>query len=129
MARRYIGDAVIEIWLDEGYKGEPSRFYYMGRVTGCGKTWRFSGLASASFGFGPGIAADSPEAYDRMAASAAEFGSNYTTDNRLKDEPLDGFPSGEVSDAIAQAIVPARGDDRGRLEVSRSRHSPARLVS
>jgi len=75
MARRYIGDAVIEIFYRD--RGD-----YAGRVTAHKKTWHFEDLYAAAIGFGPGIAYDSPAAYDEMAQSAVSFGSYYTIDNR-----------------------------------------------
>lgn len=110
MARRYIGDAVIEIkYRDTGD--------YAGTVSAGGHTWRFADLNAPKAGLGAGVAYDSPEAYDVMAASAVSFGSYYTTHNR-GDAP-EWAPSAEVADAIDEAVSGVM-DDKGRYEVQRT---------
>ena len=129
--KRYIGDAIITI----GYVGYTSRGdEYAGtiRVPGAGPegVWKFTDLYAAPAGFGPGVAYDSPQAIDRMAASAAGFGAYYTSGNRpsaAAAEDLDGYPPAATADAIDAAITGAM-DDRGRYLVRRSPAGPARLV-
>jgi len=118
MARRYIGNAVIEI----EYKGGP-RDEYVGTITiptQSGRDrpvrWQFDGLFALQAGFGR-HGFDSPEAYDQMAASAVSFGSYYTSHNRGDDVPA-WAPSPEVADAIDEATSFAL-DDQGNATVSR----------
>lgn len=102
MATRYIGDAKITItYRDRGdYAGTAC--VPVGRSHKEKRCWRFDGLRAPAVGFGPGIAYDSPEAYDEMAESAVSFGSYYTTHNRGDDVP-DWAPAPEVADAISDA--------------------------
>lgn len=126
MARRYVGDAVVEIW----YHGTaPSGGEeYRGRIT-TGKRgvyWDFDELFAPKFGFGVDVygdrlAYDSAKAYDEMAAAACDFGSYFTTHNRGEDVP-EWAPSAEVADAIDHAISIARGDPGGTLSVQRARN-------
>src|ERR1700678_2363160 len=109
MAKRYIGDAVITIeYHDSGD--------YRGTVRAGNHAWRFDDLHAPAMGFSH--AYDSPEAYDKMAGSAASFASYYTTHNRGDDVP-DWAPPPEVADAIEEAVGWAQ-DDRGEYEVRRS---------
>lgn len=120
MARRYIGNAVIDIeYHDRGTRG-----YYRGYVSAGEHVWHFDHLYPASAGYRPGnaglgegVALDSPEAYDKMAAAAVSFGSYYTTHNR-KEAPK-WAPSAEEADAIDEAVSGVM-DDKGRYEVRRS---------
>lgn len=115
MATRYIGDAVVRIaYRDRGD--------YAGSICAGKKCWRFSELNPAPAGFGSSAAYDSPEAYDSMAASAASFGSYFTTHNRGRDTP-DWAPSAEAADAIDEATSWAM-DPGGSYEVRRSRMGP-----
>lgn len=121
MARRYIGDAVVEI----RYHGTApnGKEEYRGRIT-TGKRglfWDFDSLFAPRFGFGAGVAYDSPKAYDEMAEAACDFCSYYTKDNRGADVP-DWAPPAEVADAIEDAICVARGDPQGTLSVQRRRN-------
>jgi hypothetical protein len=111
MAKRYIGDAVVNITYRD--RGD-----YAGTVSAGGRTWRFEDLHAPRAGLGRGVAYDSPKAYDEMAESAVSFGGYYTTDNRGDDTP-DWAPSAEVADAISDATAWAQ-DDRGKYEVRRS---------
>ncbi len=115
MAKRYIGDAVIEItYSDHGD--------YRGTIRAGGHTWRFSDLHVPAAGFG--FAYDSAEAYDAMAASAASFGSYYTSHNRGDYVPA-WAPSPETADAIESAVSWAQ-NDRGEYEVKRRKAGGAR---
>jgi hypothetical protein len=121
MARRYIGDANIYIqYHDDGdYRG--SIVCYVNAQWPQFKerrVWKFRDLHAPAIGFGSGIAYDSPEAYDRMAQDAVSFGSYYTTMNRSEDDDLEGYPSGEVADAINDAVGIVLHDD-GTYEVRR----------
>jgi hypothetical protein len=108
MAKRYIGDAVVEITYRD--RGD-----YAGAVKAGGYSWKFDELRAPAAGLP--YAYDSPEAYDKMAASAVTFGSYYTTHNRGSDTP-DWAPPAEVADAIAEASSWAT-DDQGNYEVRR----------
>ena len=112
MATRYIGDAVIRIT----YRGGDT---YIGSVCVGKKCWRFDDLNAARVGFGD-HAYDSPEAYDKMAASAVSFGSYYTSTNR-GDEVPDWAPSPEVADAIDEAISWTQDAYTSEYEVRRSK--------
>lgn len=119
MPRRYIGDAVVTITYQGGdlYTGVVRRF-------GTDLIWRFGDLHCPPAGFGPGIAYDSPRAYDKMACAAVGFATYYTTHNRGEDTP-DWAPSAEVADALSEATVIAM-DDRGCYSVRRSENGPER---
>lgn len=121
MAKRYIGDAVIRIQLSDA-NGNP----YVGTVSAGGRVWHFKDLQAPAIGFGAGVAYDSSEAYDRMAASAVSFGSYYTTHNRPddpNDDNLAGYPDAETADAISNATSWAC-DDQGNYSVRRSPNGP-----
>ena len=132
MARRFIGQAVIDVSFDGAYRGEQNRFYYRGRITAPGgERWSSRNFGSPAGGFGPGVAADSAEAYDRIAVSVAQFASYYTTGNRKnadEDGDTKGYPTAEQADAFHDAIVEAMGDDKGRLEVRRRKDGPVALI-
>lgn len=112
MARRYIGDAVVDIFYrDRGdYCGTVS-------VPGTRASWPFEDLNPPRAGFNFGY--DSSKAYDKMAASAVSFASYYSSSNRGSDTP-DWAPSPSVADAIDEAVSWAQ-DDRGEYEVRRRR--------
>jgi len=80
MARRYIGDAIIYItYHDDGdYRGSIVVVKEDGPVV-----WKFKGLHASAIGFGPGVAYDSPEAYDQMARAAVVFGSDPSTNREI----------------------------------------------
>jgi hypothetical protein len=102
MAKRYIGDAVVTIHYVGEYAGRDE---YRGTVSAGKYRWRFDQLYAPAAGFR--FAYDSPEAYDKMAASAVSFGSS-----REVAPP-------ETADAISDATAWAQ-DDRGVYEVRRS---------
>lgn len=132
MARRFIGQAVIDVTFDEMEWRPGGRFYYRGRIKAPGgERWSSRSFGSPAGGFGPGVAADSPEAYDRIAVSVAQFASYYTTGNRKnadKSGETEGYPTAEQADAFHDAIIEAMGDDKGRLEVRRRKDGPAALI-
>jgi hypothetical protein len=125
VARRYIGDAVIEITYRDGCEANGGRDDYIGRVTANGRTWHFDALYAPQCGHGAGIAYDSSEAYDSMAASAVSFGGYYTTHNRGNGLP-NWAPDAETADAIDQATVWAT-DEAGLYAVRRSPKPNARV--
>ena len=55
-----------------------------------------------------------------MAQSAASFGSYYTTMNRGEEDELESYPSGEIADAIDEAVSIVLHDN-GTYEVRRRR--------
>lgn len=112
MAKRYIGDAVIDITYRD--RGD-----YAGTVRAGGYSWAFDGLHAPKIGFGAGISYDSPLAYDQMAASAVGFGGYFTTYNRGDDLP-DWAPPAEVADAIEYATS-GEMDDGGEYLVRRKK--------
>lgn len=117
MAKRYIGDAVITINYKGGLQDE-----YVGTISAPGPsgkrvTWKFAELYPPRSGFNFGY--DSAKAYDKMAASAANFGSYYSTMNRGSDTPS-WAPSATVADAI-EAAVAFDQDDQGNYRVRRSK--------
>jgi len=129
LARRYVGQATIDVTFDDAYRGEPGRFYYRGRMTVGDQSWTSRGFGSPMGGWGPGVAADSPQAYDCVAASVVQFFTYFTPDNRRGDEDLTDYPPGDMSSVFAGAVDEARGDDRGRLEVRRRKDGPMKLVA
>lgn len=112
MAKRYIGEAVVTVTYHDSND-------YRGSVKVPGASWRFL-IRPAPSGFGPGIAYDSPEAYDSIAASAATFGSIH--DRESND------PDRETAGAVEEAVGGWQ-DDKGRYAVARSRGGPVRWVS
>lgn len=120
MARRYIGDAIVDIRYDDRHSD------YRGSVSAGGRTWKFTDLHEPRIGFGHGV--DSPEAYDKMAVSAVGFGSYYTTHNRSDDVP-DWAPNPETADAIDEAVSWATDEaGRGQYEVRRSPNGRGKFV-
>ena len=116
MAKRYIGDAVIEIEYTGYVWGDDT---YSGSISAGGHVWRFTKLNAPRAGFS--FAYDSPLAYDKMAQSAAAFGSYYTSDNRGDDLP-EWAPTPETADAISSATCFTLRDD-GEFEVRRRKIS------
>lgn len=116
MAKRYIGEATVEIkYRDRGdYEGS------IWVPADGGTRWHFEELYAPKAGLGSGVAYDSPTAYDKMAAAAVTFASYYTTHNRGADVP-DWAPPAETADAIEEATSYAM-DDQGRYFVRRSFH-------
>jgi len=111
MARRYIGNAVVTITYHDA--GD-----YRGTISAGGHHWRFDELRAPAAGLP--FTYDSPEAYDKMAASAVSFGSYYTTHNRGSDTP-EWAPPAEVADAISDATGWATDEEgKGLYEVRRS---------
>jgi hypothetical protein len=87
MAKRYSGNLQISVIYDD--KG-----HYRTSVSSSGKSlWR--GVVNpAPAGFGPGIAYDSPKAYDEVAASALAFADHEVGglgDEAEFDEDLTGY--------------------------------------
>lgn len=114
MAKRYIGDAIVTLtYKDATHKIKD---HYAGTVKVGRYSWRFI-IHPAPAGFGPGIAYDSSEAYDDIAASAARFGSTPHG-----DDP-DKHTAREIDDAVSGWM-----DDRGRVAVARSHGGPVRWI-
>lgn len=65
MARRYLGNLAISVTYDD-------RDFYRASVSGNGVIWKGT-LRPTAAGFGPGVAYDSPRAYDEIARSAVSF--------------------------------------------------------
>lgn len=131
MAKRYIGDAIIRIAYRDACEANGYRDDYHGTVTAGGRTWHFDHLRAPACGHGDGIAYDSSEAYDSMAASAVAFGSYYTTHNRGDDCPS-WAPEAETADAIDAAASWATDEEgRGLYAVRRKPHvkAPMRWVA
>jgi len=87
MAKRYSGSLQISIVYDD-------RNHYRTAVSRGGKLlWR--GIVNPAYaGFGPGIAYDSPKAYDEVASSALAFADHEIggiSDEAEYDEDLTGF--------------------------------------
>ncbi len=114
MAKRYIGDAIIEIKY-VGYINR--RDDYTGKIKVKNITWKFDSLYAPAAGFN--FAYDSPQAYDKMAQAAVSFGSYYTTHNRGDDLP-DWAPPPEIADTISEATSWAVHDD-GSYEILRKK--------
>lgn len=114
MARRYIGDAVVTVQVDDSSISMGPRVSYKGSVRAGGYTWKFSDLSLPIYR----QAADSPDMYDSAAASAVSFGGYYTTYNRGDDTP-DWAPPAHVADAIDESTS-FETDDQGRYLVKRS---------
>lgn len=123
MAVRYIGELVVYIQYHDNN-------YYFGTISTAGSWgvhWKFSDLHAPACGFRSGIAYDSPEAYDEMAASAVGFGSYYTTSNRPREgrgdeaDVLAGFPDAAGADAIEEGSISAMDEaGKGQYYVRRS---------
>lgn len=119
MAKRKIGDAIVNIkFYDVAFE---LRGEYRGTVSAYGKTWKFKELYSPAHGFGPGVAYDSPIAYDKMAESAVGFGSAFTTDNRGDESDLEGYPDAATADAIMEATAHTMTDQGDYSPVERIR--------
>jgi hypothetical protein len=87
MAKRYSGSLQINVTYD-------NRGHYRTSVSSGGKLlWR-GGVKPAPAGFGPGIAYDSPQAYDKVASSALAFADDEVRgigDEADFDENLTGY--------------------------------------
>jgi hypothetical protein len=87
MAKRYSGDLQISVTYDD-------RGFYRTSVSSGGKPlWRGQ-VKPAPAGFGPGIAYDSPQAYDEVAQSALAFADDEKrglADDAEFDENLTGY--------------------------------------
>jgi hypothetical protein len=87
MAKRYSGDLQISVTYDD-------RGFYRTSVSSRGKLlWRGQ-VRPAPSDFGPGIAYDSPQAYDEIARSALAFADNEErglADGAEFDENLTGY--------------------------------------
>jgi hypothetical protein len=124
MATRFIGDARITIRFD-GYS--PPRMYYSGRVTVGRVAWEFDDIGLSEYVHKG--AADSPEAFDAVAAAAVSFGSYWTTHNRGDDVP-EWAPTPEVADAISDAVGMAQDEEgRGLYAVRRAKNGPIHWAS
>lgn len=102
MAKRYSGNLQINVVYDD--KG-----HYRTTVSSGGKLlWR-GVVRPAPAGFGPGVAYDSPKAYDEVASSALAFADDEQrgiADEAESDENLTGYlirrtPRGKSSSAHA----------------------------
>lgn len=87
MAKRYSGNLVINVVYDD-------KNFYRTSVSRGGKLlWRGS-VQPAPAGFGPGVAYDSPKAYDEVASSAIAFADDEVggvSDKADYDEDLAGY--------------------------------------
>ncbi len=84
MARRYFGNLSISVV----YKGLVyDQDTYAASVSGDGVTWR-GNVYAASSGFGPGIAYDSPKAYDQIAKSAVTFATTPDGSESTKERDI-----------------------------------------
>ena len=104
MARRYIGDAVVDVQVDDKTITMGPRVGYKGVVRAGGHRWPFDGL----FLNVSSKAADSPDMYDEAAATAVVFGSYYTSNNRR--EARDWAPDPSTADAIYDAVSTVTND-------------------
>lgn len=97
MARRYSGTLRVYIHaMDKG--GLDGRYYYEGSVTdGKGHRWAFTDLSPSPLHTpGPeGLAIDNPEAYDRAAADALQWGWLDTREGGSFDSEGWVFAAGE----------------------------------
>lgn len=113
MARRYCGDATVNIWYVGTTPG--GREQYRGSVCAGKARWRFddicSGVGGVSSGKGYAYASDSPQAYDEMAETALSFATYYTSHNRGPDCP-EWAPEPEVADALDAAAYDYSDDGR-----------------
>lgn len=98
MAKRYSGNLQISVVYDD-------RNHYRTSVSSGGKLlWRGT-VTPAPAGFGPGVAYDSPKAYDEVASSALAFADDEKrgiADEAESDEDLTGYlirrsPRGKTS--------------------------------
>lgn len=121
MAQRWVGEAHVRIMFRGTARNGKEE--YIGRVRAGKHAWVFEHLYAPAMGFGCGVAYDSSDAYDAMAASACSFGAYFTTHNRGHDVP-EWAPPAEVADAIEHAISQAVNED-GSLDVRRTKRWPA----
>ena len=93
-AKRYSGDAVITITIDDSFhRREPGRQNYWYVITQ-GRN-RSMGYISAPISHGSGVGVDSPAMFDEVARSALSFATN---DREIDDDTLDFGEDGyEVS--------------------------------
>jgi hypothetical protein len=113
MARRYVGDAFIDITFRPG-KGKGD---YAGHIRVGRHVWPFAKIY-LPVPHKYGANSDSPSAFDDIAKAAVSFGGFYNNLNRPKK--IDRWaPPVEVADAIYQATSHAI-DDRGRYAVRRT---------
>lgn len=91
-AKRYSGDAVITISIDDSFGNrEPGRQSFKYVVTQ-GRN-RSEGFISAPIAHGSGIGVDSPEMFDDVARGALSFA---THDREIDDDTLDFGEDGYV---------------------------------
>ena len=117
MARRYVGDAFVDIT----FRKKPGD--YVGYVRVGKHVWDFDKIfppEHLKYGANP----DSPSAYDSIAKAAVSFGGFYNNLNRPKKIER-WAPPVIVADAIYQAVASAI-DDRGRYAVRRTREGTPR---
>jgi hypothetical protein len=109
MAKRYSGNLQISVAYDD-------RNHYRTSVSRGGKLlWRGT-VNPAPAGFGPGIAYDSPKAYDEIASSALAFADHEKrgiADEAEYDEDLTGYlirrsPRTKTANVHATKKLPAR---------------------
>ena len=98
MATRYIGQATVQV----SFTGDPEDNFRVS-VSVPGARGRAFLVRAAKSGFGPGVAYDSPQAYDEIAAAAANFAASE---------------SPEVQEGISSAYDPSGST---RLHVRRSK--------
>lgn len=116
MARRYIGDAFVDLTY------RPKRRDYAGYVRAGKHVWQFDEIRPPSE-FKYGASPESPSAYDEMAKAAVSFGAYYNSLFCGKRERW--APPPEVADAIYQFIQNA-SDERGRYAVRRTKEGSPR---
>lgn len=113
MATRYIGSAVVRVQYVGTYMQSGSeRIAYRGSVSdGKGAHWSFENIsASGAEQARRGMAADSPDAYDEIAASAVVFASSPEQGRKA-----DWQAQRDVAQAIEQAAQSAMSDDGSYL--------------
>lgn len=122
-AVRFIGDACIYIKLDEddSYSG-VIEVPNLGSASNEKSRWAFSEI-NASKADARVLSLDSDEMFDKIAQSAASFGSYYTSHNRAQGVPS-WAPDPETADDIDQAVS-GDLDDAGRYSVRRKSGSGA----
>jgi hypothetical protein len=117
MATRYSGSLQINVTYDD-------RGHYRTSVSSGGKLlWR-GAVNPAPVGFGPGVAYDSPQAYDKVASSAIAFANDEVdgiADKADYDEDLTGYlikrAKGKTASSHAAKLKRNGGDawiQRGR---------------
>jgi len=122
-AVRFIGDACIYLKLedDDSYSG-VIEVPNLGSSTGEMSKWAFSEIQPAPHDART-KSLDSEEMFDKIAQSAASFGSYYTSHNRGSGVPS-WAPDAETADDIDQAVS-GDMDDSGRYTVRRKAGSGA----